>query len=96
VGYPLRRTELGPARGCARRVHPITGEGIPYALWSAKLLAEAFKEKHPLAYEELWRTRYGRWLMSASELSHRSVNLRKRNYEVLLDMTLTGGLTILR
>ncbi len=35
---------LGDAAG---HVHPITGEGIAYALWSAELLAEAFRQERP-------------------------------------------------
>jgi flavin-dependent dehydrogenase len=83
---------LGDAAG---HVHPITGEGIAYALWSAELLAEAFQEGEPLAYEKLWRARYGHELMRASEILHRSVNSSKRNYEILLHVTLAGGLPIL-
>jgi flavin-dependent dehydrogenase len=84
---------LGDAAG---HVHPIVGEGIPYALWSAKLLAEAIKEKHPLAYEQLWRTRYGHGFIRTSEILHRSVNSYKMNYEVLLHFALAGNLAVLR
>jgi len=55
---------LGDAAG---HVHPITGEGIAYALWSAELLAQAFAEGDPQAYEELWRVGYGQELANASQ-----------------------------
>jgi flavin-dependent dehydrogenase len=54
---------LGDAAG---HVHPITGEGIAYALWSAELLAEAFGEGNPQLYESLWRERYGQSLIAAT------------------------------
>jgi flavin-dependent dehydrogenase len=54
---------LGDAAG---HVHPLTGEGIAYALWSAELLAEAFHKGHPPGYEELWRQAYGTSFTAAS------------------------------
>jgi flavin-dependent dehydrogenase len=59
---------LGDAAG---HVHPITGEGIAYALWSAELLAQAFQQKDPQVYEGLWRERYGRGLLAASGMLRR-------------------------
>jgi flavin-dependent dehydrogenase len=53
---------LGDAAG---HVHPITGEGIAYALWSAELLAEAFGQGDPQVYEGHWRERYGHGLIAA-------------------------------
>jgi flavin-dependent dehydrogenase len=44
---------LGDAAGFA---DPITAEGIYYALRSAELLAQSFKERDPANYEMLWRT----------------------------------------
>ena len=41
---------LGDAAG---HVHPITGEGIAYALWSAEMLAEAFGQGNPQHYERM-------------------------------------------
>jgi flavin-dependent dehydrogenase len=54
---------LGDAAGL---VHPITGEGIAYALWSAELLAEAFRQGDPGSYQSLWREAYGAGLAAAS------------------------------
>jgi flavin-dependent dehydrogenase len=54
---------LGDAAG---HVHPITGEGMAYALWSAELLAKAIGQGDPQVYEGLWREQYGRGLMAAS------------------------------
>ncbi len=56
---------LGDAAG---HVHPITGEGIAYALWSAELLAEAFARGGPQAYDSLWHEAYGHGLMAASAM----------------------------
>jgi hypothetical protein len=52
----------------ARHVHPLTGEGIVYALWRAELLAEAFRQGDPHLYDNLWRKRYGRGLMATSDM----------------------------
>jgi flavin-dependent dehydrogenase len=54
---------LGDAAG---HVHPITDEGIAYALWSAELLAEAFGQGDPQLYESLWRERYGQSFVAAT------------------------------
>lgn len=57
---------LGDAAG---QVHPVTGEGIiSYTLWSAELLAEAFRQGDPLAYKGLWEGHYGRGFMAASSM----------------------------
>jgi flavin-dependent dehydrogenase len=56
---------LGDAAG---HVHPLTGEGIIYALWSAELLAEAFRQGEPGAYDVLWRQEYGNGFAGASEI----------------------------
>jgi flavin-dependent dehydrogenase len=71
---------LGDAAG---HVQPITGEGIAYALWSAELLAQAFAKGNPLAYEELWRTRYGQELISASQTLQLGTAVGVGAYEVL-------------
>jgi flavin-dependent dehydrogenase len=49
-------------------VHPLTGEGIAYALWSAELLAEAFMQGDPQAFVGLWEGHYGRGFMAASSM----------------------------
>jgi flavin-dependent dehydrogenase len=75
---------LGDAAG---HVHPLTGEGIAYALWSADLLAEALGRGEPMAYENLWRERYGQALISAAEmLCH--AGAAQGAYEVLLQLAL--------
>jgi flavin-dependent dehydrogenase len=71
---------LGDAAG---HVQPSTGEGIAYALWSAELLAQAFAEGNSLAYEELWRARYGQELVSASQTLQLGTAVNVGGYEVL-------------
>lgn len=56
---------LGDAAG---HVHPLTGEGIAYALWSAELLAQAIKRETPQDYEDLWRQAYGEVLATATAM----------------------------
>ena len=75
---------LGDAAG---HVQPITGEGIAYALWSAELLATAFKQGEPLAYESLWRQEYGRGLMAASAMISRA-GLGNGAYEVVFQLAM--------
>jgi geranylgeranyl reductase family protein len=50
---------IGDAAG---HVNPISGEGITYAFWSAKLAAEAIAENNPYHYDELWKEQYGKIL----------------------------------
>ena len=76
---------LGDAAG---HVHPITGEGIAYALWSAELLAQAFADGDPVAYEELWRARYGQELARASEMLRQSTASNVGAYEILFHLGL--------
>ncbi|MGD9131953.1 MAG: NAD(P)/FAD-dependent oxidoreductase [Candidatus Bathyarchaeota archaeon] len=47
---------VGDAAGHA---DPISGEGILYALWSAKLAAEVIKRNKVKSYDKLWREEYG-------------------------------------
>jgi flavin-dependent dehydrogenase len=79
---------LGDAAG---HVQPITGEGIGYALWSAELLAQAFAEEDPLAYEELWRAHYGQELVSASQVLQLGTAVGVRAYEVLFHTRLMAA-----
>lgn len=51
---------IGDAAGHA---DPLSGEGILYALWSAKLAAEALSTKKPLRYDKLWKQQYGNFLV---------------------------------
>ena len=79
---------LGDAAG---HVHPITGEGIAYALWSAELLAEAFGQGDPTAYEGLWREQYGHALIASGEMLCRA-GAAKGAYEVLFQLALAMAL----
>ena len=47
---------VGDAAGHA---DPLTGEGILYALWSGKLVAEAIGQNDLRVYDKLWREQYG-------------------------------------
>jgi flavin-dependent dehydrogenase len=80
---------LGDAAG---HVHPITGEGIAYALWSAKLLAEAFRQGNPEVYETVWRERYGGGFLAASSML-RPVALNAGAYEMVFQMGMAVALT---
>lgn len=53
---------VGDAAG---HVHPITGAGLVYALWSGKLAAEAIMAARLEQYEASWRESYGLHLMEA-------------------------------
>jgi flavin-dependent dehydrogenase len=75
---------LGDAAG---HVHPITGEGIVYALWSAELLAKALRRGDPQIYEDLWREKYGTELMAASSALLLSATLSgNRAYEIVFQL----------
>lgn len=75
---------LGDAAG---HVHPLTGEGIAYALWSAALLADALSRGEPMAYENLWREHYGQALISAAEMLCRA-GAAQGAYEMVLQLAL--------
>lgn len=47
---------IGDAAG---HVDPFTGEGILYAMWSARLAGEALKMGKPEIFDVLWRKEYG-------------------------------------
>jgi flavin-dependent dehydrogenase len=77
---------LGDAAG---HVHPITGEGIAYALWSAELLAEALRRGDPQIYEHLWREKYGTELIAASNMLLLSAALSgNRAYEIVFQLAI--------
>ena len=78
---------LGDAAG---HVHPITGEGISYALWSAELLAQALEQGEPQIYDALWREAYGQGLISASEAVQRVVAAEGSYEFVFLLATMAG------
>jgi geranylgeranyl reductase family protein len=59
---------IGDAAG---HVDPISGEGILYALWSAKLAAEAIANHDLEAFDSLWRSEYG------NDLAQRSLEREK-------------------
>lgn len=75
---------LGDAAG---HVHPLTGEGIAYSLWSAELLAEAFRKGNPQAYEGLWPERYGHGLRAASAMLSDS-GVGTAGYEMLFQIVM--------
>jgi digeranylgeranylglycerophospholipid reductase len=52
---------IGDAAG---HVNPINGEGIPYALWSAKIASEAIQEGNLKKYHIEWTKQYGNKLIS--------------------------------
>ncbi len=80
---------LGDAAG---HVHPLTGEGISYALWSAESLAEALKQGAPQDYENLWRQDLGRGLMvSAARLSR--LGKAGRSYESVFQLAMGMSLS---
>ena len=77
----------------AAHVHPITGEGIAYALWSAELLAEAFRQGDPQIYDNLWREQYGPGFLAASNLLS-PVNQDIGAYEIIFQMAMAAALKI--
>jgi geranylgeranyl reductase family protein len=56
---------IGDAAG---HVNPISGEGIPYALLSGELAAQAIAENNLQLFEKLWRQTYGLNLLLAVKL----------------------------
>jgi len=54
---------IGDAAG---HVHPITGEGISYALWSAELASQAIIASDLRLYDLIWKEEYGKELIQAS------------------------------
>ena len=80
---------LGDAAG---HVHPLTGEGISYALWSAELLAEAFKQGDPQKYDVQWRERYGQGLCAVSTMLSRA-DSAGGVYELLFQLTMSMTLS---
>jgi flavin-dependent dehydrogenase len=79
---------LGDAAG---HVHPITGEGIAYALWSAELLAEAILRGDPQVYEGLWREQYGHGFLAACD-TLRPVALDIGAYEIIFQVAMAMAL----
>jgi flavin-dependent dehydrogenase len=77
----------------AAHVHPITGEGIAYALWSAELLAEVFRQGEPQIYDRLWRERYGRGLLAASNMLSR-LERDVGAYEIIFQVAMAAALRI--
>lgn len=53
---------IGDAAGHA---HPLTGEGVLYALWSAELAAQAVHAGDTRLYDTFWREEYGKELIKA-------------------------------
>lgn len=65
---------IGDAAG---HVHPITGEGISYALLSAHLAAQAIIAGDLAEYDHAWRAAYGTTLHRASALLNRLAESKK-------------------
>ncbi|MDP8254427.1 MAG: NAD(P)/FAD-dependent oxidoreductase [Candidatus Alcyoniella australis] len=63
-----RFAALGDAAGW---VDAITGEGILYALWGARLLAQRLIEDRPLLFDDDWRDAFGRELRRVSQMGLR-------------------------
>lgn len=80
---------LGDAAG---HVHPITGEGIAYALWSAESLSEAFRQGDPQVYEDLWRESYGQGLRAAGAMLSRA-GLGNGAFEVVFQLAMAMALS---
>lgn len=81
---------LGDAAG---HVHPLTGEGIAYALWSAELLDASLGHRGPLAYEGLWQERYGNRLRAASTMLSSSGG-RPEGYEIAFQIVMAVASSI--
>jgi len=79
---------LGDAAG---HVHPLTGEGITYALWSAELLAEAIGQGDPQVYEVLWREEFGDQLQATGALVS-ATGLVEGGYEAVYQMAMVTAL----
>jgi flavin-dependent dehydrogenase len=75
---------LGDAAG---HVHPLTGEGIVYALWSAELLAEGLGNGDPQLYESRWRQEYGSLLMASSAMLSSAASGNGR-YELIFQLAM--------
>ena len=73
-------------------MHPITGEGIAYALWSAELLADALLRNDPESYQDLWQEEYGAGLAAASGMLS-SLGSGKGTYEAVLQLSMTWALS---
>ncbi len=56
---------VGDAAG---HVDPLTGEGIPYALWGAELASEAIRRGDILSFDACWREAYGEGLVKACKM----------------------------
>jgi len=56
---------IGDAAG---HVDPLTGEGIPYALWGAELASEAIRRGDILSFDTHWKQAYGKDLINACKM----------------------------
>jgi flavin-dependent dehydrogenase len=80
---------LGDAAG---HVHPITGEGIGYALWSAELLADTFKQRDLQAYQSVWQQRCRPSLFAASATLATAAS-SSLSYEILFQLAMAIALS---
>lgn len=56
---------IGDAAG---HVDSVSGEGIPYALRSGELAADAISRNSPVLYDSLWREDYGKFLSRSARM----------------------------
>jgi len=68
---------LGEAAG---HIHPISGEGLYYALRGAQFAAQAIECGEPRIFDKLWRDDYGRELEAAVKLKNK-INKWRRSTE---------------
>jgi flavin-dependent dehydrogenase len=52
----------------AGHTDPISGEGILYALWSAKLAARSIKNNELDSYDKSWKKEYGNYLIERCKM----------------------------
>ena len=81
---------IGDAAG---HVEPVSGEGIHYALGSAKVAAQAILNGDIHSYDTLWKDRYGDTLKQGASFRQNLSNLAKDlGPEVIGAMMYTGGI----
>lgn len=81
---------VGDAAG---HVDALMGEGIPYALRSAHLAAQAVVAGDLRQYDTAWRKTYGKWLRQSSDILGRLVRAKYvAGYERAARIAFAGGL----
>ena len=77
----------------AGQVHPVTGEGIAHALWSAELVAETVKRGKSELFERRLREQFGSGLAAASAMMYASGSDHQA-YEVMFQLGLALSLSV--